>query len=226
MYGTLINAGAIIAGSVVGLLFHTRLPKRIVKIIFQGIGLFTLFIGFSMAAKTNNFLIMIFSIILGAVAGELIDIEKYVNQLGKSIKKGIKNDNESFSEGLTTAFLMYCMGSMTILGAFEEGMGEAPNLLLAKSVLDGVSSIALTSAFGIGVMFSVVPLLLYQGSLTLTAGLLHDIVSEPLMNEMTAVGGLLLIGLGVNILEIKKIKVLNMIPALAFAVVLAYLFLL
>ncbi len=226
MYGTLINAGAIITGSIVGLLFHARLPKRIVKIIFQGIGLFTLFLGFSMAAKTNNFLIMIFSIIFGAITGELIDIEKYVNQLGEGIKRSIKSDNANFSEGLTTAFLMYCMGSMTILGAFEEGMGEAPNLLLAKSVLDGVSSIALTSAFGIGVMFSVIPLLLYQGSLTLTAGLLHDVVSEPLMNEMTAAGGLLLIGLGINILEIKKIKVLNMIPALVFAVVLAYILLL
>lgn len=224
MQGTLINVGAVILGSVTGMLIHARLPENISKRVFQGIGLFTLFLGIHMASRTDDFLIMIFSIVLGAIAGEMIDLDKWINRFGEWLKRKLKSGNDNFSEGLVTAFLLYCMGSMTILGAFEEGLGGEPNLLLAKSVLDGFSSIALTASLGIGVIFSVIPLLIYQGGLTLFAASLQDILTDPIINELTAVGGLLLIGLGINILEIKKLKILNMLPSLVIVVILAYFF--
>jgi uncharacterized membrane protein YqgA involved in biofilm formation len=224
MEGTLINAGAVILGSIAGLIIHSRLPKNIVSIVFQGIGLFTLFLGISMASKTSDFLIMIFSIVIGSIIGELLDIDKSVNRFGEWLKKKVKSKNEKFSEGFVTSFLLFCMGSMTILGAFEEGLGGEPNLLLAKSVLDMFGSIILSASLGIGVIFSVIPLVVYQGGLTLFAGSLTGFLTDPIINELTAVGGLLLIGLGINILEIKKIKILNMIPSLIIVVILAYFF--
>jgi uncharacterized protein len=223
--GTLINVGAVIAGSLVGLFFHARLPKRFTTVAFQGIGLFTLFIGFTMAAKTKSLLVLVFSIVLGAITGELLDIDRLLNRLGEWLKVRLKLGNERFAEGLVTAFLLFCMGSMTVLGAIEEGMGGRPNLLAAKSVLDGFASLALASSLGIGVLFSVVPLLIYQVGLTLLAGSFHAVLSDVVVNEISAAGGLILIGLGITILEIKQLKVLNMLPALVFAGVLAAVFL-
>lgn len=225
MIGTFVNVGAVIAGSTLGLLIHSRLPQKITSITFQGIGLFTLFIGVTMAMKTQNPLIMIFSIVLGGIVGEALNIANYLERFGEVLKTRVKSKNERFTEGLISAFLLFCMGAMTILGSIEEGLGEPPNLLLAKSVLDGFASIALSTTFGLGVMFSVVPLLIYQGGLTLFAGLLQDVLSEVVVAEVSAVGGLLLLGLGLNILEIKEIRLLNMLPSLLIAAILAFFFL-
>jgi len=224
MMGTWINVAAVIAGSSIGLIVRSKLPKRITGIVFQGIGLFTLLFGVSMAIKTEKFLVMIFSMVIGSILGEWIDIERHLFRLGDSLKGVIRSKNEKFSEGLSAAFLLFCMGSMTILGAIEEGLGGEPNLLLAKSVLDGFASIGLAAALGIGVMFSVVPLLIYQGGLTLFASFLQDIFTDGIIREMSATGGLLLIGLGINILEIKRLRILNMLPALVVAVILTSLF--
>lgn len=225
MWGTFINAGAIIVGSLLGLLFHSRIPKKYIQIIFHGIGLFTLFVGIAMALKTSNYLVLVFSIVLGSILGTLLNFEDQINRFSGWIKIKIKTEDSKFSEGLVSAFLLYCMGSMTILGAFEEGLGNHPNLLLAKSLMDGISSIALTAGLGIGVMFSVLPLLIYQGALTFLAHMLNDRVSSLYINELSAVGGLMLIGMGLNILEITKIKVINMLPALIVVLALVWLFL-
>lgn len=224
MTGTLINAVAIIIGSTIGIVLNKKLPERFIKIVFQAIGLFTLAIGMFMALKTNNFFLMAISIVSGGIIGEWINIDVFVNRFGDSMKKKFKSKNSRFSEGLVTAFLLFCMGSVTILGAIEEGLGGKPNLLLAKSVLDGVSSIALAAALGFGVAFSVIPLLIYQGGLTLLAAYFGDYFAESMINELTGVGGLMLIGLGLNILDIKKIKVLNMLPALIIIIILVYFF--
>jgi len=225
LVGTLVNTGAVLAGSVLGLLIHAHLPERLTRIAFQGIGLFTLFIGFQMASPTEHLLILIFSIVLGAIAGELLDLEKHLEKFSERLKARIKSGNEKFAEGMITAFLLWCMGSMTILGALEEGLGNPPNLLLAKSVLDGFSSMALAASLGVGVIFAAIPLLIYQGGLTILASLLGGLLAEPVVAELTAVGGLLLIGLGINILEIKRLKILNLLPALVAAVILAAVFL-
>jgi len=193
-------------------------------LVFQAIGLFTLFLGFTMAGKTSNYLIMIFSLVIGSIIGELLNIEKQINKLSDWLKAKSGSSNAKFSEGFLASFLLFCMGSMTILGAIEEGMGGSPDLLLAKSVLDGFSSIALAAAMGVGVLFSAIPLLIYQGGLTLFAGYLQDYLTTPMINELSAVGGIILIGLGINILEIKQIRVINMVPALLMAVLLAWWF--
>jgi uncharacterized membrane protein YqgA involved in biofilm formation len=178
-----------------------------------------------MAAKTKSLLVLVFSIVLGAIAGELLDIDRLLNRFGEWLKARLRLGGERFAEGLVAAFLLFCMGSMTVLGAIEEGMGGRPNLLAAKSVLDGFASLALAASLGIGVLFSVIPLFIYQGGLTLLAGSLHAVMSDVVVSEVSAAGGLILIGLGITILEIKQLKVLNMLPALVFAGVLAAIFL-
>ncbi|MFC1733410.1 DUF554 domain-containing protein [candidate division KSB1 bacterium] len=225
MIGTIINAGAVITGGIIGIFINYRLPERFTKIVFQGIGLFTIFLGISLAIKTNNFLLMIFSIVIGAIVGELIDIEKYIDRFANYLKRKVKAKNSKFTEGFITAFLLYCVGSMTILGSIEEGLGNPPRLLLSKSILDGFSSIALAAALGFGVILSAIPLLLYQGFLTLFASYLNSYLNQVYIDELSAVGGILLIGLGITILEIKKIKIINMLPALIIVIILTYFFL-
>jgi len=225
MLGTLLNASTVIIGSLIGLIIRSKLPKRITKTAFQGVGLFTIILGIMMAIKTTNLLIMIFSIVIGSIIGELIDIDKWINNFGEWLKNKFKTKNQKFSEGLVTAFLLYCMGSMTILGAIEEGLGGVPNLLVAKSILDGFSSIVLAATLGFGVIFSSIPLLIYQGGLTLLASNIQNSLTDIIVNEITAVGGIILLGLGISLLEIKKIKVINMIPSMIIAGILTYLFL-
>ncbi len=223
MLGTIVNVITVVAGGSIGLLLNKKLPDRFVKIFFQVVGLFTLFLGFSMALETTHVLHMIMALITGAVIGEALKLEQRMETLGDKLKSRLKLGNEKFTEGLLTAFLLYCMGSLTILGAIEEGMGGSPKLLLIKSLMDGVSSVALASGLGIGVVFSAIPLLIYQGGITLLAMGFGEFLPEVYITELSAIGGILLIGLGISILEIKKIKVMNMLPALLMIVILLWL---
>jgi uncharacterized membrane protein YqgA involved in biofilm formation len=221
--GTLINVAAILLGSLIGMLIKEKLPKKIITIIFQVMGLFTLVLGISMSLKTEHFLIVIGSLVLGAVIGEWIDLDKYMNLWSQKLKARLKIGNDKFTDGMITAFLLYCMGAMTILGAIEEGVQGSYDILLMKSLMDGISSIALASGFGIGVMFSSIPLLVYQGGLTLFSSFIGEHFTEVIISDLSATGGILLIGLGINILEIKKLKILNMVPSLVIVVILSYL---
>lgn len=225
MIGTLINIGAIILGGSIGLLFRTKIPERLFKIVFQAIGVFTLYLGISMALKANELLIMVFSLVLGSLLGELLRLEERVEMLSERLKKRVGSGDANFSTGLLTAFMLFCMGAMTIVGSLEEGMGKEPTLLLTKSLMDGISSVALAAVMGIGVLFSVIPLLIYQGGLTLLAALFGDIIPQVVINEITGIGGVLIIALGISILELKKIKVLNMLPAILIEILLCYIFL-
>jgi len=225
MIGTLVNVAAILVGGSVGLIFRSKIPERLFTIVFQAIGIFTLYLGISMALKASELLIMIFSLVVGALIGEFLQLEERVENLSEKLKKRVGNKDANFSTGLLTAFMLFCMGAMTILGSFEEGMGKEPSLLFTKSLMDGISSVALAAVLGIGVLFSVVPLLIYQGGLTLLAALFGEIIPEFIINEITGIGGVLIIGLGLSILEIKKIKVLNMLPALLVEIFLCYVLL-
>ncbi len=224
MLGTLLNVISIILGSVFGILIKSSFSEKINKIIFQVMGLFTITLGISMAIKTSNFLLVAFSLFLGSLVGEAIDLEKYLNVINKKLNSKVKNSGDKFSEGFITATLMYCIGPMAILGSIEEGLGNYPSILYTKSILDGVVSIALASALGVGVIFSIIPLFFYQGSITLFAGYLGNYLSEALIVELSAVGGILLLGLGINITEIKKFKVVNMLPSLLMILIINYLF--
>lgn len=223
MTGTLINAGAIIVGGTIGLLAHSKLPAKITKISFQAIGIFTMFVGIQMALKSNNYVLIVFSLLLGAIIGELFDFEQKLQRLSKKFTRKNSDSSEQFTQAVITTFILYCMGSMAILGAIEDGLGYKPNLLIAKSILDGFSSIALAAAFGPGVIVSVIPLILFQGGITLGASYITNVVGEPIILELSAVGGLLLIGLSLSILEIKKIHVTNMLPSLIIVLVAGFI---
>lgn len=221
MTGTIVNTGAIIAGSLIGIGVRGKIPEKYTTIAFQVIGIFTLFLGFLYASKSGNFLLLILSLVLGGILGEFLNLDKGINQFAEFLKRKIKFKNDKFTEGFLTSFLLFCMGSMTILGTFEEGLENKHNLLFTKSLLDGISSVALGAALGIGVTFSAVAVLIYQASLTIFAFYLKNIISPGVITEMTAVGGLMLIGMGLNILEIKTIKVINLIPGLLLAIIFA-----
>lgn len=224
VFGTIVNVMAITVGSLLGMAIHTRLPRRLTKITFQALGLFSLFLGTQMAFRSQNILTLIFSIVLGAVTGELLDIDGGIRKVANRIKGRFKTSGDRFTEGFITAVLIYCVGSIAVLGALEEGLGGFPNLLLTKSLMDGASSIALAASFGPGVLFSTVPLFIYQGSLTLLASQLGAVLTQTVINEITAVGGLMILGIGLNVLELQQIKVINMLPGLVFAAAFGMLF--
>ena len=223
MIGTVVNILAIIVGSSLGLILNKRLPDRYIKTFFQVIGLFTIFLGISMALETTHILHMIMALITGAIIGEAARIQKRVEKMGDYLRVKFNIGNEKFTEGLVTSFLLYCIGSLTILGAIEAGLTGDQQLIYIKSLMDGVSSIALASGLGIGVMFSVVPLLIFQGGITLLASMFGDFIPQIMVTEMSAVGGILLIGMGISILDIKKINVMNMLPALITIIILLWL---
>ncbi len=224
MTGTLVNVVAIVLGSTIGLFLHKKLPKNIIETVFQVLGVFTLFLGMKMALEGKEILLIVLSLVLGAITGEGLKMDIYLEKTSEWFKNRFKFKNARFTEGFISASLLYCIGAMAILGSIEEGMGMEPNLLYTKSVMDGFSSVALAAGLGLGVMFSIIPLFIYQASITLLAAILGDFFPPHIISELTSVGGVLLIGLGFTILEIKKIKIFNLLPALIYIVIFSYLF--
>lgn len=223
MTGTIINVIAILIGGTIGLLFGSRIPERFKSTIIAGMGLFIVGMGMQMFLKSENQLIVLGAILIGTIFGEWLGIEERLQDFGLTLEKRFSSDSESgtgsrFVRGFMIASLLYCIGPMAILGSIQDGLTGDYSLLAVKSTLDGFASIAFASTMGIGVMFSSIIVLVYQGGISLIAGLISSIISEPMMNEMTATGGVILIGLGIsNLLEIKKIRVGNFLPALVVA---------
>ena len=226
MKGTIVNVIAIFLGCSVGFILKSRFPEKIGKVVMQALGLASLLIGAQMALKTNNILLVIFSLVIGGVIGEIIGIEEGLERFGERVKLKFKSNDSSerFVEGFVTASLLYCVGSMAIMGALKEGLSGNPDILYAKSLMDGVTSLAFTAAMGIGVLFSVIPVFLYQGGITLLSRLIKDFLTPETINEMTAVGGILILGIGFGLLEIRKIKIGNLLPAILVAALLAAIF--
>lgn len=221
LFGTLVNAAAIIVGSLLGLLL-TRIPESIRKTVMQGIGLAVVVLGLKMALGTENILLVIVSIVVGAILGEWINIDHGLNQAGKWLEKKVGGDKQgSIATGFVTATLVYCIGAMGVLGAMDSGLRNNHDILYTKALIDGFSAIIFTSTLGIGVLFSAIPVLLYQGVIAVLSTQIYNLVSEKMLDaillEVTAVGGLMIIAIGINILELKKIQVANMLPALIFA---------
>lgn len=216
---------AVAAGALIGVSVGKRMSQKLQEIVFQALGLVVGAIGISMALESTNLLISVVSIVLGAVTGHALGIEKSLNLFADKVRGKIRIGGERFTEGFVGATLLYCVGSMAVLGSFEDGLGEFPTLLCTKSVIDGVSAIALAAVSGIGVMFSIFPVMIYQGALTLCAEWLSPIMSEVMIAEMTAVGGLMLMGISLSLLRIKEVRTADMLPALIYAPLLAWLFL-
>ncbi|MCP3876389.1 MAG: DUF554 domain-containing protein [Desulfobacteraceae bacterium] len=214
MLGTFVNCLTIIAGSLVGLLFKNGIPEKYSHTVMHSIGLSVILIGFKSAMGCNDLLIIIISLAIGSLIGEFIGIENYLERLGKFLEKRFSKKSSSFSEGFVTASLIYCVGSMAIVGSLESGLTGNHDTLFAKSTLDGIVSIILSASFGIGVLFSAVPVLVYQGAITLMAGLLKPLLIPAVVSQMSAIGGLLIVAIGLNMIRKDKLKVGNMLPAI------------
>ncbi len=224
MIGTLINVATVVIGSSAGMLLKSRLPEKVITTVFHVLGLFTLFIGLQMSLKTGNPLIMVLSLLSAALLGEGLDLEKRLERFSQRfIKNENKEEGQKFGQAIVTGFMIFCVGSLTILGCFEEGISGKKDLLITKSLMDLFSSTALASAFGKGILFSVIPLFIYQASLTLAAQSLSGVLSEAMQTEMIACGGILLIGLGLVILNTVKIRIINLLPVLIIAPLFTYL---
>jgi len=229
MTGTFINIAAILIGGAIGLIFGARIPEKFKSTVIAGMGLFTMAMGLQMFLKSNNQLIVLGALIIGALLGEWIGIEDMLQAFGQSLEKRFSRETETgsgsrFVRGFMVSSLLFCIGPMAILGSIQDGLTGDYNLLAVKSTLDGFAAIAFASTLGVGVMFSSLIILIYQGGISLLAGQLNAIVTDPMMAEMTATGGVILIGVALsNLLEIKKIRVGNFLPALAVAPLIVWL---
>ena len=231
--GSIVNSAAIVAGGLVGLAVGSFISKRVQATLVSGMAVGTMFIGaggtFSKmlipveggSLEARGALMLVMSLAIGAVAGELVDIDGKMERFGEWLKRVSHNERDNkFLDGFVTASLTFCIGAMAILGALEDGLKGDPSLLYLKSVMDGIFTIALTASLGKGVMFSAIPILLFQGSITLASSLLRPIMTPDVLDAISLVGGVLIFCVGWNILwNEKKIRVANLLPALVVAVV-------
>jgi len=228
MTGTFINVTAIIIGGLIGIFFGARLSDNIKNTVIAGMGIFTAAIGIEMFLKTENPLIGLGALIVGGLLGEWWGLENRVQSLGIWLEERLTGSSEGssgrFVRGFLSASLLFCTGPMAVLGSISDGLHGDYLTLSIKSVLDGFISIAFASTMGMGVIFSALPLFAYQGSISLLAAQLNSIMSNSMMNEMTATGGILLIGIGISsLLEIKKIRIGSFLPALVVAPLISYI---
>lgn len=214
MLGTIVNTMAIIAGSLIGLVLKGGIPEKYSRIMMQAIGLAVILIGMKTALKTDDILIVIISMAVGSALGELIRIEERLEKLGNRLGGFFSEDRGSIAKGFVMTSLLYCVGAMAIVGALESGLTGNHQTLFAKSLLDGIGSILFASTLGIGVLFSAVPVFIYQGAITLAASALKPFLIPTVVTQMSAVGGLLIMAIGLNLLDIKKLKIGNMLPAI------------
>ena len=223
MQGTAVNAAAIIIGSIVGLKAGHLISSRVRGTVMAGLGLAVLLIGVQLALKSREPLIIIGSLIGGGILGELLRIEARLEGLGNRIGDRFQGSGQ-VAEGFVTASLLYCVGAMAIMGALQDGLGSRPDILYAKAALDGIASVALASTLGVGVLFSALPLLAYQGAITLSATFAQQILTPVVVQEMNAVGGLLIMAIALDLLGIKRIPVGNLLPAVFLAPPLVMIF--
>lgn len=224
MIGVIVNCVSIILGSAVGIFLKNGIPEKIKKTVLNGLALCILYIGISGSLKTNNTLIVILSIVLGSVIGEIIDIDKLIVNLGNKIENKFQNKDSKISEGFVTSSLLFCVGAMAIVGSLEAGLSANYKTLFAKSILDGVSAIIFSSSLGIGVMLSSISVLIYQSIITLGAVFLKGILVNSVISDMTGAGSILIIGLALNMLNLTKIKVANLLPAVFLPILLYFIY--
>lgn len=222
MIAAIVNAVVVVLGGLLGLLLGGRLKEHHTKTIVAALGICTMVIGITSAIVTTNILIVIICLVIGTIVGELLKIEHRLDVLGDWLKSKVaKNGGGRFTEGFVTASLLFCVGSMAIMGSFDAGLRGDYNTIFAKSALDCVMAVTFAATMGVGVLFSGASVLIYQGALTLLAGFVEPYLSAEVIVEMSAVGGVMLIGTGINILGLTKerVKVGNMLPAIVLPVV-------
>jgi uncharacterized membrane protein YqgA involved in biofilm formation len=224
MIGTIVNTILVIAGSLIGMLLRQGIPENIRKIIMVGLGLFSCILGVKMGIEMQHPLVVVLSLILGGVAGEILHIEDFLESIGEKLKDLVKARGEaSFAQGFVFASLLFCVGPMTILGSIQAGLQSKPELLFIKSLMDGVSSVILASTMGFGVIFSAVTVLIIQGGLTLLAQQFSFLTHPVYLNDFTSVGGIMIFAIGLRLMNVKSIKVSNFLPALVIVLLLTFI---
>lgn len=222
--GTIFNSIAVFFGSVAGLLIGKFIPERLQKTIFNCMGLFTLYVGINMTLNTKHSIAVLISLILGAITGDLLGIEAKLNSLGDTIKAKLHTSNSKFTEGFVSSTLLFCVGSMAIIGAFNDGLRHDPEILMTKGIMDGIISIIFAGSMGVGVLFSIIPMFIYQGSLTLIAIWAEPFITADMYANISGLGGLMIMGIGLNMMRITQIKLGDMLPGLIYVIFFTMLF--
>ena len=213
MLGTIVNVVSIVIGSLIGLFLKGNIPEKYSKTIINGIGLAVILIGVKTALKTDAILIVIISLAVGSLLGEVLRVEDRLDRLGNWVGRRLSKNSEGISKGFVSASLLYCAGAMAIIGSMESGLAGNHQTLFAKSILDGVGSVLFAATLGIGVLFSAVSVFIYQGLITVAASSIKPFLLPEVVLQMSAVGGLLILAIGIGLMEIRKIKIGNMLPA-------------
>ena len=221
MIATFINMVLVLIGGTIGLVFKNRISEKISQSLVCVLGLCVLVIGIQSAVKTENMILVIISIIIGTLLGEWLNIEGHLYSLGESLKNkfGKGESSKTFAEGFLSSSLLFCVGSMAVMGSMEAGINSDYSIIISKSIIDGITAISLAATLGVGVLFSAFAILIYQGSITIISMYLGSFMSPVMITEMSAVGGILIIALALNMLEIRKTKPGNMLPAILVPVI-------
>lgn len=223
MLGTVVNALAIVVGGAVGLIFKNIIPEKITEALLKAISLAVIAIGIKLSLAGENLTLLIISIIIGTIIGEYINIEVRLDKAGAYIENKMKNKANNVALGFVTSSLLCCVGSLSVIGSIQSGLTGNNEILFSKALIDLIASVSLAVSMGVGVIFSSISVFIYQGTITMLAGLVQPLLSDVVIREMTAIGGVIIMGIGLNFLEIKRIKVGNMLPAI-FLPILYYMF--
>ena len=222
--GTVFNSLAVLIGSLMGLVIGKFIPERMQGTIFNCMGLFTLYVGINMTLNTKHSIAVLLSLVLGTITGELLGIEKKLNNLGDMLKAKFHAESSSFTQGFVNASLLFCVGSMAVIGAFEDGLRHNPEILMTKGIMDGIISIVFAGTLGIGALFSIIPMFIYQGTLTLIAVWAEHLITADMYANISGLGGLMILGIGLNMLKLTKLNLGDMLPGLIYVIFLTLLF--
>ena len=222
--GTVFNSLAVFIGSLFGLFIGKFIPERLQSTIFNCLGLFTMYVGINMTLSTKHSIAVLLSLVTGAVTGDLLGIETKLNNLGDTLKAKLHTSDAGFTQGFVTATLLFCVGSMAIIGAFEDGLRHNAEILMTKGVMDGIAATMLAGSFGVGVIFSAISVLVYQGVLTFAASGLETFITADMYANISGLGGLMIMGIGLNLLKITELKLGDMLPALVYVIFFTMLF--
>ena len=222
--GTVFNSLAVLIGSLAGLFIGKFIPQRLQETTFNCLGLFTMYVGINMTLGTKHSIAVLLSLVTGAITGDMLGIETKLNSLGDKLKAKLHTSNAGFTQGFVTATLLFCVGSMAIIGAFNDGIRHDPELLMTKGIMDGIASILFAGSMGIGTLFSIIPLFIYQGTLTFLAVWAEPFITSDMYANISGLGGLMIMGIGLNMLKITKLKLGDMLPALVYVIFFTMIF--
>ena len=222
--GSVFNSLAVLFGGSLGLFIGRFIPEKLQTTIFNAMGLFILYLGINMSLNMKNSIAVLLALVLGSITGALLGLEDKLASLGDVLKEKIHSSDSGFTQGFVSATLIFCMGSMTIIGAFNDGLRHDPELLITKGIMDGISSVLFAGSMGIGVVFSIIPMFIYQGALTLIAVWAEPFITPEMFANISGIGGLMIMGIGLNFLKITKLKLGDMLPGLIYVVLLSAVF--